>query len=219
MIHISIHQFEFLSQMLFALPELSLWLRNNYLELFGAVSGLLYIYLEIKQKNIMWVVGFFTSLAYIFVFFLSKFYADMALNVYYVIISAYGWYCWHYAPTQSGASVTARTINRIHLPLGIILGVITAILFFTIGYVLVHFTDSPIPYYDALTTSLSIVATWMLARKILEHWILWIFINFFSTILYFWRGLYPTTILFFVYGVMSIVGWIKWKQSFNPNAE
>ncbi len=192
------------------------WIYNNYLELFGVASSLLYIGLEIKQRSSMWVIGFITSTIYVIVFFQSKFYADSVLNVYYVMASVYGMYCWRFAQKpDDGMTVSERPITRLTLSLGVILVSISAILYFGTGYVLDNYTDSPIPYYDALITAFSFVATWMLARKILEHWILWIFVNFFSSGLYLWRELYPTAGLFVIYGIMSIVGWFKWKKSFN----
>jgi len=196
----------------FCSNEFSQWFINNWLEIFGAVTMLLYIWLEIKQKPVMWVVGFISSLVYVFVFFQSKIYGYAMLYVYYVAISVYGWYCWRNA-RQADGIVTGLQISRIRISLALVLMAIFAVLYIISAYTLQRFTDSPVPYYDALGTSLSIVATWMLARKILEHWMLWIFVNLFSAVLFFSQGLYPTAVLFVVYGVLSVVGWFKWKQS------
>ena len=182
------------------------------MEIFGAVTGLLYVWLEIKQKPVMWVIGFVSSLVYVVVNIQYKVYGYAALNVYYAAVSIYGWYCWRYA-RQAGSAETGLQISRIRIQSALALVAISAVLYLGCGFALQRFTDSPIPFYDALGTSLSIVATWMLARKILEHWTLWIFINFFSAALYFHRELYPTTVLFIVCGIMSVVGWLKWKQS------
>jgi len=189
-------------------------MENNWLEIFGAVTMLLYICLEIKQKPVMWVVGFISSLVYVFVFFQSKIYGYAVLYVYYVVISIYGWYCWRNARQPDG-SLTELQISRIRISLALVLTAIFIVLYMVSGYALERFTDSPVPYLDALGTSSSIVATWMLAHKILEHWMLWIFVNFFSAVLCFSQGLYPTAGLFVVYGVLSVVGWGKWKKSVN----
>ena len=186
---------------------------NHWSEIFGVLTALLYIWLEIRQKPAMWVVGFISSLVFVFVYFQAKIYGYTALNVYYVAVSVYGWYCWRFA-RQSDSETAGLPVSRIRMSLALVLTVISAVLFIGIGYTL-YYTDSPFPFLDALGTSLSIVATWMLARKILEHWLLWIFINFFSAALCFYRGLYPTAGLFVVYGVMSVVGWRKWRQSFK----
>jgi nicotinamide mononucleotide transporter len=82
-------------------------------------------------------------------------------------------------------------------------------------FVLSWFTDSPVPGFDAFLTSLSIVATWMLARKIYEHWYLWIVVNSVATVLFLFRGLYPTVILYAVYCLMSFTGLREWRRSFD----
>jgi len=196
---------------MFCSNELSKWFINNWLEIFGAVTMLLYVWLEIKQKPVMWVVGFISSLVYVFVFFQSKIYGYAALYIYYVAVSVYGWYCWRYV-RQADGTVTGLQISRIRISLAFVLAAIFIVLYIVSAYTLHRFTDSSVPYYDALGTSLSIVATWMLARKILEHWMLWIFVNSFSAVLFFSQGLYPTAVLFVVYGIMSVVGWLKWKR-------
>ena len=181
------------------------------MEIFGAVTGLLYVWLEIRQKPVMWVIGLISSLVYVLVNFQSKIYGYAALNAYYVTVSIYGWYCWRFARQPDGRAA-GLPVSRMRISLAPALVAVSAVLYIGCAYALKHFTDSPIPFFDALGASLSIVATWMLARKILEHWMLWIFINFFSAALYFSRELYPTAALFAVYGVMSIAGWRKWKM-------
>jgi nicotinamide mononucleotide transporter len=79
-------------------------------------------------------------------------------------------------------------------------------------YLLGRYTDSPIPFGDALTTSLSVFATWMLARKKIEHWLIWIFIDIVSAGLYLYRGLYPTVLLFMVYTAMAGIGFYEWRK-------
>lgn len=90
------------------------------------------------------------------------------------------------------------------------------VFFVAIALILDHLTDSPLPYWDALTTSASIVATWMLTRKYIEHWILWVAIDLLSMGLYIYRGLYPTTVLFLIYTVMAVVGYVQWKRELKP---
>ena len=193
------------------------WFLQNWLECFGVVSSLLYIYLEIKQRSSLWIVGIISSVVFVIVFYQREFYAFSALYIYYVVVSIYGIYCWHFAQKSNNNSITELPIKRLNLKLGIVLAAVSIVLFLSIGYVLDNFVETHYipPYYEALATSLSFVATWMLAHKILEQWLLWIFVNFFSSVLYFWGGLYPTSGLFVVYGFMSIVGLYKWKQSFN----
>lgn len=79
-------------------------------------------------------------------------------------------------------------------------------------WVLSRFTDSPVPAGDAFTTALGVTATWMLAKRILEHWWVWVAVNLVSAVLYYYRGLYPTCFLFVCYGVLAVAGWINWKK-------
>jgi nicotinamide mononucleotide transporter len=104
-------------------------------------------------------------------------------------------------------------VSRIGRNSALVLSPLTMIGFLGIGWGLDRFTDSPIPYWDALTTAVSFTATWMLARKILEHWILWIFVDAISIGLYLYRGLYPTLVLFAVYTTMAIIGYLQWKKT------
>jgi len=170
---------------------------------------------SIRQNILTWPTGLLTSLLYVFVFFQSKFYADMGLNVYYVGISLYGWYYWLRGGKRN--SKAELPIQKAGLKKIFYLIPITIIIYGVILFVLLNYTDSPIPYMDSMTTALSIVATWMLARKIIEHWIIWIFVDLFSTGLYIYKGLWPTTILFLVYTVMAIIGFIQWRKKLARN--
>jgi nicotinamide mononucleotide transporter len=203
------------------------WISNNYIEIFGAVTGIIYVFLEIRQTIWLWPVGILTSAVYIWVFFTSKIYADMSLQVYYLAISILGWYWWARGPGQGAEGkgqegVMERggewekkelQVTRLTLKTGILLTTVFVLLYFMLWLILTKLTDSPVPVRDAFITSLSIIATWMLARKIYEHWYLWIVVNFVSAVLFLTRGLYPTVILYVVYGVMSFGGLIAWKKT------
>ncbi len=190
---------------------------EQFLEYFGVVTGLLYLWLEIKQHKAMWVIGFLTSLTYVFVFFFSKFYAVMTLNLYYVLISIYGFLLWtrHHGETNTQTGETGIIYRRIDRRLILFCGLASIILFAGIYAILNYFTDSPVALGDAFTTALSIVATWMLAQRIIEHWPCWVLINAVSAYLYFSRGLYPTMILYICYTVLAVVGYYNWKKKGN----
>ena len=188
------------------------WLVANWVEVLGTVLGLIYILLSIKQNILTWPVGLLTSALYVYVFFVAKFYADMGLQLYYVAISLYGWYFWLKGNPKEDSQPVVRPTPR-HLWVWLLLAAI--VFFVLIEFVLKNYTDSPIPVGDALTTALSLVATWMLARKYLEHWLIWIFVDFLSALLYAFKGLWPTVILFVVYTVMAAVGYVKWKNEFK----
>ncbi len=193
------------------------WLSGNYIELLGAILGIAYILFSIRQNILTWPVGLLTSVLYVWVFFDSKLYADMGLQFYYVFISLYGWYEWIIG-NQSDTKVNLK-VSRLSLRLGLLLLAISLFLFGLIWLILKNYTDSPVPVADALATALSIVATWMLARKILEHWLIWIFVDIFSMGLFWYKNLHPTVVLFAVYTIMAFVGFIEWKKELVQNLQ
>ncbi len=198
------------------LQNIVLWISQNYIELLGSIFGLLYILFSIKQNIWCWPIGFITSALYIYVFFVSKFYADMGLQVYYLIISLYGWYHWMFGAKSKKQD--DLKIIKVGLSTGIILLLINAVIFLFIVYVLINYTDSEIPYWDAFTTSASFVATWMLARKMIENWIVWIIVDSVSLGLYIYKGLYPTVVLFVVYTILAILGYLEWKKAIKKQS-
>lgn len=184
-----------------------------WIEIFGVITGILYVILEVKQNRLLWPLGIVTSAAYVYIFFSGKFYADMGLQVYYVLISIYGWYYWSSGGVKDDRQeLPVVRINRQQL----ILLVLTFILAWVgIYLILDRFTDSTVPLGDSFTTALAIVATWMLTRKIIEQWFLWIIANVVSIALYIYKGLYPTVILYVIYAGMAVYGYLEWKKSMN----
>jgi nicotinamide mononucleotide transporter len=183
------------------------WISNNIVEIIGTISGLIFLYLEIKQNKWLWPLGLLTSVMYIYVFFVAKLYADMSLQFYYVFISIYGWIIW-----SRGVEKKELPVSQLSRSLFLKLFAASMLIYAIISYILVNFTDGSVPYWDAFTTALSIVATWMLARKILEQWLVWVVVNAVSLGLYIYKGLYPTSVLFFFYTTLAIVGYIQWKK-------
>lgn len=199
------------------LQQIVEWIVRNWVEITGTILGIAYVFLSIKQNILTWLLGLLTSVLYIYVFFASKFYADMALQVYYVWISIYGWIIWTKGKsTDHGREVLP--VVKLKGKLTLTLGFISLALWAAIYFVLKEFTDSPVPIGDAFTTALSIVATWMLARKIIEHWIIWVVVDFVSLVLYLYKGLYPTSIMFVIYTGAAVWGYFKWKKDMLKNA-
>lgn len=188
------------------------YISQHYIEIAGAVLSLIYLYLSIKQKIGLWIFGFLCSLLYIVVFFSSKFYADMSLQFYYLGVSIYGWVSWKSGKQHTGHEIPVKKVNLRQI---VIFSIITIAIFFIYYFILAQYTDSPLPIADSFTTALSITATWMLAKKLIEHWLLWIVVDAVSAGLYFYKELYPTAVLFIVYTLMAVVGLIQWKKELN----
>lgn len=189
------------------------WLTQNYIEILGAVTGLIYLYFSVNKIIWLWPFGILTSLLYTWVFFSSRLYADMSLQVYYFFISIYGWYYWlrgGVKNNQEEAPVIRIRKNTFLISL-LIISLLTALS----GVFLKNYANSSLPYWDAFTTSASIVATWMLARKMLENWLYWVIIDLVSMFMYIYKGLYPTAFLFLVYSVIAVLGYYNWKKDWK----
>jgi len=183
----------------------------HWFEIIAATLGIIAIYFQIKVKPFYWIISLVVSSMYIVVYFSAKLYADMSMQFYYVGMSIYGLYVWLSGNNNSDKKTIP--ISKIkNFKSWIIIVLISALSFIIIGYILKNFTDSNVPWCDSFTTSLSFVATWMLARKKIENWLVWIVVDATSVALYIYKQLYPTTILFIVLTLLAIVGYFQWKR-------
>ena len=188
------------------------YLHTNWIEIVGVILSLIYLYLSIKQKISLWIFGFLSSALYIVVFFQTKFYADMSLQFYYLVISVYGWFNWKNGKPGHGSELPAsKTSKRMIIQLTIA----SIVIYFIYYVILAKFTDSTIPKADSLVGMLSVVGTWMLARKLIENWLVWIVADGIATGLFFYKGLYPTAVLFIIYTVMALIGYLQWKKTID----
>jgi len=186
------------------------------LEVTGTVASLVYLFYSIREKVWLWPWGIIASAISLLVFYQCALYADMGLQVYYLAISAYGWWYWMSGKAQEETGhVPIKELSRrlfiklVIVGLVIYLGLLGALLYIP---AMVNIASSDMPYLDAFTTAASITATWMLARKYLHHWIFWIVIDLVSMGMYLYKGLYFYSILFLIYTVGAIVGYREWKR-------
>ena len=193
------------------------WFSGNYVEVLGVITSLVYLYFSVRQIIWLWPFGIISSALFILIFFNGKFYADMGLQVYYVGVSIYGWIYW----SRGGISRNEKSslpVCRISSQLALVLSVTGIVIMLGIVYILKNFTDSDVPWGDGFTTAGSIVATWMLARKVLEHWLVWIFVDSVAAGLYFYKGLYPSFLLYLIFTIIAVIGYFQWKRSFSENS-
>lgn len=187
------------------------WIAENIVEVFGAVTGIAYVILEIRRNILLWPLGIITSAVYIYVFGREGFYANMGLQVYYLAISIYGWYMWRRQPVADQPDGKSD-VRRIGAATAVWCTVFLFVLWAGLWFLLDRATDSPVPVWDGLIASLSVVATWMLTRKYLEQWYVWILANAIAVVVYITCGLYPTAVLFMVYFIMAIIGVREWSR-------
>lgn len=193
------------------MENISPWFISHYDEVLGTLFSLIYLYFSIKQNIWLWPLGIIGSAIYASVFFNARIYADMGLQIYYVLISIYGWYHWSFGKAGNH-SLQKIKVQFTSKKIAVVLILITLLLFIIISQILIYFTDSEIPYWDAFTTAVSISATWMLAKKYIEHWLIWIVVDLVSSGLYFYKELYFTIFLYLVYATMAFIGYVQWKK-------
>ncbi|MBO4602050.1 MAG: nicotinamide mononucleotide transporter [Salinivirgaceae bacterium] len=188
------------------------WLADNWLELFGVVSTIIYLVLSIRQSIWLWPLGALSSALYVAIYFVHKFYADMGLQVYYLIISIYGFYIWASHKTKTGETIRICSPDKKQW---IVLTICTLAIFGFLYWLLANFTDSPIPAGDAFTTALAITATWMLTRKMIEQWLIFIVADSASAIMYAGKEMQLTAFLYIIYTAMAIIGYLKWRKEYK----
>jgi nicotinamide mononucleotide transporter len=188
------------------------WFLGHWIEITGALTGLIYLYFSVRRIIWLWPFGIVTSLFYVYVFFDAKFYAGMSLQGYYFVVSIYGWCHWlrGSGDKQTGREYPVARLNKREWMAALMA---TAGLTTVVAYLLITYTDSPVPWPDAFTTAGSIIATWLLARKIIDNWLFWIVIDIVSVGLYIYKGLFPTVFLFIVYTLMAVVGYYQWNKT------
>jgi nicotinamide mononucleotide transporter len=194
------------------------YLFNNWLELFGVITSIIYLYFSINRKAWLWLLGLISSGTYVLVFFEHSLYADMILNSYYVIISIYGWFKWtlskEFYHEDTHQVDVARVSRKEVYRLSIFWLIIFTVIFIPVNFLpkLLNINSASFPFIDSFLTASCFVATWMLAKRYIEQWYIWVFVNGAYTIIYIYKGLYFTIILSVVYTAMSVVGYIKWNR-------
>ena len=198
------------------------------MEYFGFVTGLLYLIWEIRQNNLMWVVGILSALAYAVVFAQSALWAAMLFQVYYFFVSIYGLISWRRdkklvaagrGETPAGAVaseaeaaasgvITYRLITGRALAVS---GVACVVIFAAIYWLLARFTGDPMPVMDAVVATLGIVATYWLGKAYLHQWLLWVAVNVLSVFMFISQELYLTAFLYFLYTLCAFYGFLHWK--------
>ena len=191
---------------------------GSFMEIFTLVTGVIYIILEIRQKNFMWVVGILTSVAAMWVFFRQGLYASFALNAYYLVTSFIGLWQWGRAKMMLKQTDDAPGqgddihLNRLTLKTIAVSALVVVAGTFVLSEVMAAL-ENPMSVMDASVAVLSAVATWWLVRSYLEQWWLWIIADALSTIMCATQGLWWMTALYAAYSLSAVYGFIHWKRN------
>lgn len=187
------------------------------MEIITLITGVIYIILEIRQKNAMWVLGIFTSIAAVIVFFRQGLYASFGLNIYYLITSFIG--LWHWRKDKKKLdeehSIHLNRLTRKTVITSAI-AAITGIIALSYGMDLMAelgFKENPMSVLDASVAVLSVIATWWLVRSYIQQWWLWIAADTLSTILCATQGMWWMALLYLLYTASALIGLRHWKKN------
>jgi nicotinamide mononucleotide transporter len=190
----------------------------TWIEVLGFVTGAVSVAFAVRESAWNWPVGIANNVFFFVLFWKAKLYADALLQIVYVVISIYGWWNW----LRGGVGHSELPIARTRLLTAFLLFLLTALSTAVMAFVLHRFTDSQVPFGDGVTTALSLTAQYMLSRKLLENWWVWMTADVLYILLYCYKSLYLTGILYAVFFAMCIVGYTGWRKSFtglNQKAE
>lgn len=183
-------------------------------EVLAVVLAVLYLLLAIRQNIWCWAAAAVSTTLYLFIMYEAKLYMESVLQIFYLVMAAYGWYQWR----LGGADHTALKVSTWPWKVHAIAVVLVFLLVFVSGELLSRYSSAALPFADSFTTWGAVIATFMVARKILENWIYWFVIDAVSVWLYLSRELYFTAALFVVYLVMIVIGYRKWRASMLEEA-
>ncbi|MFI5231797.1 MAG: nicotinamide riboside transporter PnuC [Gemmatimonadales bacterium] len=185
----------------------------DWLQWTAVGTGVISVYLSVRQKIWSWPTALVNVALYFVVFRDEKLYADMGLQVIYFALSLYGWYEWLYG----GENRTELKVSRANAAMGARLGAITVVGVAVLGTLFARYTDAALPYVDSATATVSLVAQWMMTRKVLENWAVWIAVDVVYVGMFIYKHLYPTAGLYAGFLVLAVMGHLQWLRSFRAD--
>ncbi|MDO7750671.1 MAG: nicotinamide riboside transporter PnuC [SAR86 cluster bacterium] len=181
---------------------------QNWLESTAVIFAILYLILAVKQNILCWTAGIISSVLYFFIMQKAGLYMEAYLQVFYVVMGIYGWSQW----SASNASNPIFIVNTWSKYQHMITISIILVLSLLSGFLMERYTDAALPFLDALVSWGAVVATYMVAKKLLENWIYWFVIDATSIFLFIERGLWLSAVLFATYLVIIFFGYQSWNK-------
>jgi nicotinamide mononucleotide transporter len=191
------------------------------------IFALVYVILAAIENVWCWLFGILSSALSVYLCYAGHLFLESGLQVFYVFIGIYGWYEWLYGaanrpslkdnkyneqlrPSKSELHIISFSLLKISY-----LILIGCVIWIPFGYIAHNYSTQVYPYLDAFITAFSIVATWMTAKKIIQNWIFWLIIDALAIVLYGSRGYYLIALLYAIYTILSIIGYLQWKKRIN----
>jgi nicotinamide mononucleotide transporter len=179
------------------------------IEAFAVLASLCSVWLSVRRHILTWPTGILGVSAYFVVFLRERLYADMGLQVLFLVQCSYGWWAWRRIEQRAEPPIRVLSARR---RAGLVVGVVAAA--WGVGTLLARYTDAAAPYWDAAASVLSITANQLLARRLLENWVLWIVADVLYIGIFTWKGLYLSAGLYALFLAMVVAGLRRWTREY-----
>ncbi len=180
----------------------------TWLEIVAFVLAIWMVILNMRVHPGGWPLAIISSLLYALLFADSKLYGEACLQICFAVVALWGWRQWLRGHSADGG---ALRVHRLGARRAWLVGGATLAAWPVVGYALHRFTDSDVPYLDALPTTASVTGQILLGRKLIDNWSVWLVVNLFSLVLFGIKGLWLTVVLYAVFAVLSVAGWRAWR--------
>lgn len=184
----------------------------SWTEIFGFITGALSVWLAVKENVWNWPIAAANAVFFFILFLEHRLYGDMGLQVIFFGLAVLGWYRW----LRGGEHHTRLTVSNISARLALVLSVVTVVATVLMAEYLRRVNDAA-PVLDAFTTVLSLVGQYLLTKKIIENWHVWIFADVLYIYLYIQRGLFLTSVLYVIFLLMCVAGALEWQRSLQSS--
>jgi nicotinamide mononucleotide transporter len=188
---------------------------TSCLEVVAVAFGIVSVFLSVRENIWSWPTALINVALYTVLFYETGLYSDMGLQVVYFVLSIYGWYEWLYGGKGKTELQLSRTPRSVWIAVSII-----GVAFWAIdGYATSHLPNVSLPYVDAATTTVSLVAQYMMTRKYLENWTLWIIVDVVYVGMLMFKGLNLTAFNYAIYLILAVMGHVAWRKSLGRGVE
>jgi len=186
------------------------FVHTSSLEWLAVIAGFVCIYLAAKESIWNWPISLISVTAYGFLFFKEAMYGDMTLQIYFLFTGIYGWYFWFSKKTERQKPITLLTRKGWLVSIASII-----ILSLLLGWFMASYTNSTVPYADGFCTSVSFLAQILLTRKVLQNWLLWVFVDICYIPLFIYKHLNLSAVLYFVLIAIAYKGYLDWRKTYR----
>lgn len=188
---------------------------TSWLEVIAASLALVMVGCNMREIHWGWPLAIASSLLYFFVFFEARIYGDASLQIFFAIVALWGWFQWRRGHRGDGGPLRVARLS----PSGLALTLLAcAIAWPAVALFLRRFTDTDVPWWDGFATGLSLIGQFLLGRKFIENWWVWLAVNLVSIGLFIHKGLWLTVGLYAVFALLSVAGYLAWRRRLAPSA-